>query len=220
MTALAGKRADFYITSGAPVAYSAGEAMSDVSALVPGAAVRTIYSVTNAVKRYFDPAAALTFERSLNSGGAWSGVVPDYVGAGVIRFNASQQSSPAAMFRVASGNYLPYARVGGGHEWDLNPVGLILEVSEFGNTSKRHLAPPVSEGTVTLKRWYYDDTMRALLGGLLVVVLYVNASAQPAAPRYECLARMRSDSVKTAIANAIGEDLTFEVESEVQYVSG
>jgi hypothetical protein len=219
VAAFAGKKADFYLTSGASVSMPL-EAMSDVSALY-GAAVRTIYAQTNAVKRYFDPTSPLTFDISLNSGGAWNPVVPDFVRAGTIAFIASQQAAPAAMFRVNTGQYLPYSRVGGGHEWEMNPNTLILDATEFGMTSKRHVAS-VTSGTIKLKRWWLEDSLRSVMvvGARVAVILYVDATAQPASPRYECLALMKTDAIKVAVKAQIQEDLQLEIQSDVSYLSG
>lgn len=218
MTALAGKKADIYLTSGAAVSMPL-EAMSDVSTAFGGLA-RTVYAVTNNVKRYFDPTSTLTFDISLNSGGSWNPVTPDFVRASSIAFIAQQQAAPAAMFRVNTGKYLPYARMGGGHEWEMTPTNPLIDVTEFGMTSKKHLATSVDEGTVTLRRWYADDTMRALISGsILALILYTDATAQPGAPRYDLLARLKQDSIKAAVTNAIEEDLTFEIQSDVTYAS-
>jgi hypothetical protein len=220
MTTLAGKRADIYVSSGASVSMPL-EAMSDISANYPAnpaTLARTIYQVTAQAKRYYDTSSVLTFDISLNSGGAWNPVVPDFQDAGLIRFTAQQQAAPAAMFRVNTGKYLPYSRMGGGHEWGSGPVIALLDVTEFGQTSKHHIVGQTS-GTITLKRWWLDDTMRAVLGNLLVLVLYVDATAQPAAPRYEMLARLKTDSIKVAAAQAITEDLTFEIQSAVTFLS-
>src|SRR6266702_6712033 len=106
MAASTGRKADIYVASGAGVAYGV-EAMSDVSANVPGAGLRTVYAVTAAAHRYFDPTNQPQFQISLNSGGSWAATTPDRVDAGSIFFLASQQAAPAAMFRINStGNYL------------------------------------------------------------------------------------------------------------------
>lgn len=218
MTATAGRKADFYVTSGAPVAFPANDPMSDISANSPGALARTVYANSAPARRYFDPTVAPTFQISLNSGTSWNPVTPDNLDAGLISFIAQQQASPAAMFRIASGNYLPYSRVGGGHEWDLNPLIDIFDVTEFGQTSKHHITGQAG-GTVSVKRWYMDDTLRSVLGNLIVVVLYTDATAQPSAPRYEFYARLRADALKVVTRQAEEEDLTFEIQSDVTFLS-
>lgn len=221
MTASAGKKSDIYVTAGVSVAMPL-EAMSDISANLGGGAgapVRTVYQVTNAVKRYFDFNAPLLFDRSLNSGGSWAPVVPDVVGSSFIQFAASQQAAPAAMFRVNTGNYIPYARIGGGHEWDLTPQIDIFEVSEFTQTSKHHLVGQ-DGGSVALKRWWMDDSMRSVLGGKMIIALYVDAvTAPPGGPRFECFAILRADSLKSAIKGAVEEDLNLEIQSDVYFLS-
>lgn len=217
MATSAGKRADVYVTAGAPVAMPL-EAMSDISASVPGAAVRTVYAVTNNIKRYFDRSAALAFDISLNSGVNWNPVVPDVVDAGFIRFNASQQAAPAAMFRVNSGNYLPYSRMGGGHEWEITPVLDLAESTEFMQNSKTRTATLIS-GSVTLDRYWLDDTMRSRFGALLVIILYIDASTQPTGPRYELLARMKADALKAAVQGLVEEQISFEYETEPSFRS-
>src|ERR1700720_1864027 len=99
--------------------------MSDVSANfggAPGAGARTVYAVTNPVRRYFDPATPLVIQQSLDSGGTWNAVVPDVVDAGTITFFVARQAAPLAQLRVLSGNYLPWVRVAGGYEWAATPA--------------------------------------------------------------------------------------------------
>jgi hypothetical protein len=221
MTALAGRKADFYVTSGAPIALT-DEPMSDVTAnflQFPAQLARTVYAMTNGVKRYMDVATAPVFQRSLDSGSTWPAVTPDIVEAGHIRFLASQQAAPAAQFRVHSGNYLPYARVGGGHEWGATPAQDIKDTTEFGATSRTHTVLQLQGGPVTVKRYYLDDSIRSLLGSLFVIVLWIDDTSQPAGPRYEAFARLRSDAIKVPTTDVESEDLTFELQSVLTYFS-
>src|SRR5260370_32861860 len=168
MTALAGKKAGFYLTTNAASVAFVQEAMTDVSANrfvgypAPAVVLRSIYTITNSVKRYWDPTVALTTEESLDSGASWHAVTPDSIeyAGGRFVFNASRQAAPAAMYRV-SGSYMPWANAGGGHEWAAAPTVLILESTEFPATSKTHTVSPLNEGVVQIKRWWLDDTMRA-----------------------------------------------------------
>jgi len=211
MAALQGLHADVFVTSTPGVAVT-DEAMTDISANVPGQAVRTCYAVTNAVKRYFDPTATNTFTISLDGGTTWNPVTPDHVEAGFIRFNASQQASPAAMFRFHSGNYLPYAHMGGSNEWTMTPSVAMIDVTEFGSTSKQYKIG-LQDATVSVKRYWFDDSMRSTMGNLLILALYVNAASQPAGPRYECLAYLKDDALKAAVAGVIEESLNFQVQA-------
>lgn len=222
MTALAGRRADFYVTAGASVAFPANDPMSDVSANfggAPGAGARTVYAVTNAVRRYFDPATPLVIQQSLDSGGTWNTVMPDVVDAGTITFVVPRQAAPLAQLRVLSGNYLPWARVAGGYEWAATPAVQLLDATEFGMTSRKHVANQIGEGTIAVKRFWYDDSLRSLLGGRMVAVLWLNAAAQPVGPRYEGYVMLKSDSLKVSIAGLVTEDPTFEIDGDLVYLA-
>lgn len=214
MTAFVGKKSDIYITSGASVAYPANDPLSDVSANVPGALVRTVYQVTATARRYFDTIAVPAFQRSLDSGATWNAVTPDFVDAGTIRFIASQQAAPAAQFRVSSGNYLPYARVGGGNEWGVTAAIDIYDATEFMNTSKHHVVG-VDATTIQLKRFWLDDSVRSLIGTKFVLILFIDATTQPTGPRYEVLATMKDDQIKTPVKGTIDEAINFESETEL-----
>ncbi len=216
MAALAGKKCDFYVTAGASVPMT-NEAMTDIAAA--GYPARTTYAVTNAVKRYFDPATALVIQQSLDSGGSWNPVTPDLVQAGLIQFVTPRQLSPLAQLRVSSGSYLPYARVGGGHEWGLNPAVAILESTEFMQTSKHHVSTSTDEGTFAVKRYWLDDTMRAVLGGRMVVIAFLDATTQPAGPRYEFLAMLKDAPHKQPVVGLIEEDLNFEIDGDVSFLA-
>jgi hypothetical protein len=207
MTASAGKRSDVYVTAGAGVAF-ATEAMTLDAA-------RLVYTVTNPVKRYWDPNTPIVFEESLNSGGAWNTVTPDTVQlvGGKCIFTTPRQLSPLAMGRV-TGKYLPYSRMGGGHEYEIHPTIDILEATEFMQNSHRHVVAQ-DGGTVVLKRWYLDDSMRSVLGSMMALVLYVDATSQPAGPRYEMFAMLKADGLKVAVKAVEEEDLSFEIQSDV-----
>lgn len=213
MTTYAGKRCDVYVTAGAPVSMTS-EAMSDISA--SGFTARTTYAVTNAVKRYFDRSQALTFERSLNSGGSWSPVTPDLVTMGFIQFTAQQQLSPLAMFRV-TGFYLPYTRFAGGHDWEANPQADLNDETEFMQNSKNYNQGLLG-GTVSIKRWWLDDGYRSVLGNKLVVVFYLDATGQPAGPRFEHYAILGADAIKVAVGDNHEEDLTLTLQEAGQFL--
>jgi len=209
VAALQGLHADVFVTSTPGVAVT-DEAMSDISANVPGQLVRTCYAVTNAVKRYFDPTAVNTFTISLDSGTTWNPVTPDHVEAGFIRFNASQQAAPAAQFRFHSGNYLPYAHMAGSNEWTLTPSVAMADITEFGALAKTYKTT-LQDASVSVKKFWVDDTLRATMGNLLILALYVNAAGQPAGPRYECLAFLKDEQLKAAVAGIIDNTLNFQV---------
>jgi hypothetical protein len=213
MAVVKGKVSDVYITSGAPIAMT-NEPMT-------GDGTRKIYTVTNPVKRYWDPNTALVFRQSLDSGGTWNPVVPDTVQnvGGIVTFVVARQLSPLAQIQVTSGSYLPFAKVAGGKEWDLNPQVALLDATVFGMNSKFHVATQVGDGTASVKRFYQDDTMRALLGGRLVLVLYVDATAQPAGPRYEMFARLKQDALKTNVASLEEEDLSFDIDGDCFFLA-
>lgn len=219
MTALAGKKCDFYLTAGASVPITANEPMQDISASVPGALARTVYQVTNPVKRYFDLATPLVIQISLNSGGSWATANPDNVDPMLISFVAQQQAAPPAQFRVLSGNYLPWGRVAGGHEWTVTPQIALVDSTEFMQTSKHHTAIPLSDGTVQVKRFYLDDSVRSVLGGKMIAVLFVDASAQPAGPRWEGAVMLKSDAIKVPVAGVEEEDLTLQIDGDIYYLS-
>jgi len=95
---------------------------------------------------------------------------------------------------------------------------LILEASEFGQTSHNHVGVPLAEGTAQIKRWWYDDSLRSVLGNLMVLALYLDATSQPAGPRVEVLALLKADALKAAIAALVTEDTTFELQSTTQFL--
>jgi len=208
MATVKGKLSDVYVTSGASVSMPT-EPMSDIAA--SGFAARTTYAVTNAVKRYFDPATPLVIQQSLDSGATWNAVTPSLVAAGYVQFTTARQLSPLAMIRVLSGNYLPYAKVIGGHEWDLTTDVAVLDSTVFGQNSHNYTSVLLSDGVATVKRFWQDDSLRSLMGNLMVLILYIDATTQPAGPRYEMLALLKADPIKQAVAALEEEDLTFAV---------
>ena len=139
--------------------------------------------------------------------------------ASYIQFVTPRQLSPLAQLRVSSGNYLPYARVGGGHEWNFNPAIAFFESTEFGATSKKHVSSQIGGGTAVVKRWWLDDSMRSVLGGRMVGVFFVDATTQPAGPRYECFVMLKAVPHKVPVAGLEEEDLDFEIDGDVTYLA-
>jgi hypothetical protein len=203
-----GKLSDVYVTAGAAVSMPT-EPMSDISA--SGFAVRTTYAVTNAVKRYFDPATPLVIQQSLDSGGTWNAVTPDLIAAGFVQFVTPRQAAPLAQIRVLSGKYLPYVKIIGGKEWDLTNDMAMVDSTVFGQNSHNFVAVALSDGTASVKRFWQDDSLRSLMGNLMVLVLYIDATTQPAGPRYEMLALLKGDAIKQQVASLEEEDLTFAI---------
>lgn len=209
MAALQGYHADVFITSTPSVGVTADTVYNDISANVPGQAALTCWATSLPAQRYLDPSVAATFQTSPD-GTTWSSATPDHIEAGFIRWNTPLAAG--SHVRIVSGNYFPYAHMGGSNEWTMTPSIVMHDVTEFGNAAKQYKTG-LLDTTVSVKRFWFDHTLTdALTGGtLLILALYVNASGQPAGPRYECMAYIKDDAVKSAVAGIIEESVNFQV---------
>lgn len=210
MAALQGRHADVFVTSTPNVAVTANTLYTDISANVGGSgaaneyAAGTCWASSIAAQRYLDPTAAVQMQTSTD-GVTWNNATPDHFEVGFVRFNVA-----VTHVRISSGFYLPYAHMAGSSEWTLTPSVAMVDVTEFGMTAKQYKTT-LQDATVSIKKFWVDDTLRATMGNMLILALYVNAAAQPAGPRYECLAFLKDEQIKAGIASVIDATLNFQV---------
>lgn len=209
MATLQGLHADFFVTSGAAVAIAADTAMTDISANVPGQPVRTCYANSVAAQRYFDLATPLVVQTSPD-GVTWTTDTNHFQEAGFVRWASSLPVGEQV--RILSGKYLPYAHLGGSHEWTLTPSVALIDITEFGDVAKKYQSA-MMDATASCKHFWIDDTMRSTMGNLMVLALFVHGTSAPAGPRYECLAFLKDDGIKVSAAGVIEEALNFQIQS-------
>lgn len=207
MATKTGYSADLYITSTPSVAFTA-EATTATTPL-------TVYAITNAAKRYWDRGVTVLVEFSTNGGSTWATQAAgtytlNYVG-GVVTFPSAQAAG--TIIRV-SGNYYPYAQLGGGKEWDLTVDGNLVDTTTFGSGGWKSFTPVIKGGTVKMSRWWLDSSMLANLANPLVAILYVN---QAAGTRYDGFVRLKASSVKTAVAGVVDESLEFALDGAINF---
>jgi hypothetical protein len=206
MAAIAGYQADLYMASGAGVTFTE-EAMTDEGA-------HTVYHHGTAAHRYWDDTASLTIEISTDSGSNWDTVDPaditvDYVG-GVVTFASANGGTDLVR---ASGKYLAISQVGQAFNWELSPSADILDITTFGDDWKVKRVG-LHDATGKASQYYLDGTFFALLGSRFVMIFYPHFSA---GERFEAYAYLKANSIKSAVADAIGEDLDWEVDGKVFY---
>jgi hypothetical protein len=204
MAAIAGYQADLYMASGAGVTFTE-EAMTD-------SGDHTIYTPTTTAHRYWDDTATLLIEKSTDDGDNWSTVTNytvDYVG-GVVTFASANGGTDLIR---ASGKYLAISQVGQAFNWELSPSADILDITTFGDDWKVKRVG-LHDATGKASQYYLDGTFFALLGSRFVMIFYPHFSA---GERFEAYAYLKANSIKSAVADAIGEDLDWEVDGKVFY---
>lgn len=213
--AIAGVKADLYITS-TPAVAVLDEPATEVTVAQGAPAALRWWRVTNNARRFADPAIAVTVDRSVDAGVTWT-VVPaaeytfDPVGA-IAKFNAAQAAGTLIRYDYS---YLPIAKLGGAKEWSLDLDVDLIDATTFGDTWKRRVAG-VKDATGSITKWWLDNAFLSLLGSRLGVVLYTDFAANT---RYEAFAWLKGESIGAAVDGLVEDELTFECEGNVNYAT-
>lgn len=200
--------------SGASVALASGASTTFTNEATTANAARTIYSITDQAKRYWDDTATLTVQKSTDAGATWTaatGYTAQYPG-GAITFTSAQ--AVGTLVRV-SGKYLTTTTIGQAYEWSLDLALDTTDTSAFGDTW-RAFTPSQRGASASLTAWWLDDAALTLLtnGGRCAVALHTGTG------RYEGFARLTSDAVAAAVGSAVGDDLAFTYDGQVYYTAG
>lgn len=201
MSALAGYKANVYITSTPSVSFS--------NMVLTDAGDHKTFSTPggSAAQRYWDETQAITVQTAPD-GVTWTtvttGFTIQWVGGVIVFTNAVTGGTPSC--RV-SAFYMPYSVIARAKSIEINPALDILDVSDFGSSGtgwKTKLAS-LTETEYKLGQWWVDNFYLSNLNTRMVVSAYSGANANQ---RIESYAFIKDDSIKTAVNNAIEEDIS------------
>lgn len=207
MAALAGYKADIYVTS------TPGVGFVDVTMNDDGD--HKTYTISDSTKRYLDKTGTFTVETSPD-GTTWTTAgattyALQYVGGKVIFKVANAAGTHVRL----SGSYLPYSELGNAHEWALDNKVTLVDASTFGTTWKQFAATQ-QEASAKVMRYWLDGFFASNLGADLVLVFYVDTTT---GARYEAFARLAQDTAKASVNALVDEELTFTIDGAVFYVA-
>jgi hypothetical protein len=206
MAAKSGNKAVVYITSAPSV--------SAVDLPCTGDAGRTIYTVNDIAKRFWDKAVAVIVETSPD-GTTWTpfptGFTVQYCGGKII-FASARTAGTQVRVDV---NYYPVSQLAEAKEWSLDIEVEMLDGTKFGDTWKTNYAGQRS-ASGSVSQWWVDNFFLANITNPLVAVLYIE-DGQP--QRYEAFIKLTSDGVNAAVDNLIEEEINFDTDGEVYYVA-
>jgi hypothetical protein len=206
MSALAGYKANIYATTTPAVAFT-NEATGD-------AGDHKTFTISNAVKRYWDDTQALTVQTSPD-GTTWttvsSGFTIQAVGGTVIFTNAVTGATPSV--RV-SGFYLPYSLVGTATSVDITHTVDILDSTTFSSGAWKTKVASLVGSEYKFTKWWIDHFFITALDTKLRFVLSAYSGAN-ANQRFDAYGRIKSDSIKSAVNALVSEDLSFDVDGAV-----
>lgn len=211
MPTLNGSNGKILVTSTPSVAFANEVTTAD--------ATYTTYTISAAAKRYWDPATIPTVHVSTDGGVTWTVAAANTYTVqpcgGKIKFNAAQA---AATQVEVDGNYLPYSSIAGGKEWNVDIDIKLEDASEFGDTWKVQTAVQRSaKGKIT--KFWYDGSMMAYITNATLCVFVLESDGASELPRYEGYGHLQAEAIKSAVAALMTDDLSFEIEGELYYVS-
>jgi hypothetical protein len=203
MAFLAGVQGDILVTSPPSVALGGPVAYTD-------SGDHTNYTINDATKRYLDPNVAVTVQTSPD-GVTWSTVTNytiQYVGGKII-FNTANASG--TQVRLNAGNYYPYASVGNTTDWLWQGTKNMADATTHkgvGGSTWQDFQPLLTTGKVTLKKWWFNQTMvNHLVAGDLLVISCV----APSGNRYEAFAYVSQSQLDIAVSKLVEDNLTFQL---------
>jgi hypothetical protein len=145
MAAIAGRLAELWLGTGAADGTLTKQACEAVTT--------TIYHVTDAAKRYLDPATAILVY--VNDVLQTSGY---HIGGGCqIHFN----SAPGATVTL-SGGYITPAEVTLVQNWSLDIQSEVYDITSLGGTARTYLGSGITAWSGSFERFYEDDTNKLL----------------------------------------------------------
>lgn len=210
MTALPGYKASVYITTTPSVAFT-NEATSD-------AGDHKNYTITNAVKRYWDNSQALTIQTSPD-GTTWTtvttGFTVNYCG-GIITF-ASAISGATPSCRV-SGYYLPYSLLGGATSVELQTTVDIADVTSLGGNGWKQKLAMLVDATFKLSKWWMDNFFLSAITSSTRLVISMNTGAN-ANQRFDAFCYIKQDDIKIDLKSPITESIDLEVDGGITAIS-
>lgn len=177
------------------------------------------YQISDATKRYWQKSAAVTVEKSIDSGVTWSTITTgfniEYCG-GFIVFTSVQ--NVAHQFRVTA-TYYTVTEVMGMYEWELELKNSDLTMTNFGSNGAKEILPGILEGEGKAA-WYWADS--SFLGYVqdpeLVFVLYVDKTAPK--QRYEFYGILTGGGPKVKVEDLIQEEIKFASSGGIYYREG
>ena len=193
MSGKSGRRAQVKV-SGAAVTFTT-EATTTVTA-------NTVYQITDATKRVWDPTAAITVYKDAVSQSPTLYTINRLTGT--ITFTADQGASVITV----SGSYLPLSLAAEAKEYSYDRTAQMLEDNAFGDSDVTRVMG-LQDVSGTIGRWWSVDTYftDALLAGNPVVIEFWSDSTLAFDRR--CWALLEKDEMKAAIEGLIEESVTF-----------
>lgn len=199
-TGVSGKNTRVYATS-YPAVVFADEATTTTD--------HQTFTITNQLKRLFDPAAAIVVEISTDSGTTWNtatGYTLRRVGAAVI-FGAVQAG---AEIRFHSGSYLPYLNIAGADSAEFSGQLNTQDTTDFTDNGWKSSTPTVHEGTLKCHAyWHNSAIIKNLTNRDLLAISFYDGDEY-----LEGYCWVSNSDLKSAIKGVVETDYTFQLTDE------
>ena len=192
---------------------SSGNSISFTDEATTNAGDNKTYTITDAVKRYFDPNSSLVVK--VNDVIVTTGFTIEYAG-GVINFSASQGANPVTV----TGKYFAVAEVGAFYNYKISLNRTVLDTTSFIPSGTDYGWETSSVGlksyTASAEKFYIDSTINAqmIAGKNLVIVFYLNEST---AIRYEGYGFIDKQDISVDVKELIKETLNIKGNSPLYF---
>jgi hypothetical protein len=134
---------------------------------------------------------------------------------GQVVLNSALTGTPGC--RLSAGKYFPYASIGYTTDWTatlaVKPIDVTSHVGVGGSPWDVYIMGTLG-GTITLKKWWIDETF---INAVINRTQLVLACVAPDGHHYDAYGYFTDEAVKLAVAGAVEEDLTFKAGDVVVY---
>lgn len=207
MGALSGKVGAVHLpTSAVPIAGVALATTADAS--------KTRYTITDATKRYLDPASAVTVKK--NGVTQSSGYKIEHAG-GVVVFDVALTTEVITV----DASYFTVAEAGGFFNWSVELNADLEEETTFASNGWKEYRPTLKGWSASAEMYWQngDQHTRIVAGKSIVLILYVNDTAGQL-QRYEGYAQLAADSVTAEASGLVQENIDFVGDGPLFYRAG
>ncbi len=202
--AIAGKLGAVYMKTTATSTTFTNEATTEIVA-------DTRFRITNAAKRFWDKAAAVTVKK--NGTTITTGFTIEYAGGEVVFDTALQ---PADTITV-SGKHWTMEQKLLCNNWSLDASQDLGEITTFASNGWKENLPTLKEFSVAVESYWPNNEFTAQFGDEVALQLYVDSGANKY--RYECFAILNSESIETPVDDIINDSLEFTGVGNLYYRS-
>jgi hypothetical protein len=192
LAVFAGRQANIYITGTATTSITSETLTANTD--------RTVFSINDAAKRFWDPTMAPTVKLGTTTLDPSTYRVA-YAGGKII----FKEPVGAGTVTISSNGYKAVSALGEAKEWSVDIESDMEDVTPFGKDWKE-FAPTLKGASGSLSRWWVDEFFFNKIDSLLGLSLEATTGKT-----YDCYARLTTNGIQVAVDGLVEESLDFQV---------